>query len=145
MKAGTLVTPKPRERRPRQDREHAEAVRLMQIVRMHEHRHPELARLFHVPNGGARNKVAGAKLKAEGVRRGVPDYLWPLRSGVGDVGLAIELKAAGGRLEPEQREWIAHLSGQGWRCVVAYGWEEAWGAVCDYAGLPNRLGVRRAA
>ena len=69
-----------RERKPRQDREHAEAVALKQRVRLHEARWPALRWLFAVPNGGARNKVAGAKLKAEGVRRGVPDYLWPQRS-----------------------------------------------------------------
>lgn len=140
-----MTMTRPRERRPRVEREHVEAVRLMQVVRMHEHRHPELARLFHVPNGGGRSKATAGKLKAEGVRRGVPDYLWPMRSAAGDVGLAIELKAQGGRLEPEQREWIAHLSGQGWRCVVAYGWEEAWAAICAYGGIPDRLTLRRVA
>src|SRR5690606_12582346 len=34
---------------------------------------PHADLLFAIPNGGARNPVTGATLKAEGVRRGVPD------------------------------------------------------------------------
>ncbi len=145
----------PRERKPRQDREHAEAVALMQLVKIHEARWPALRWLAAVPNGGARNKVVAGKLKAEGVRRGVPDYLWPVHAvparipdarivagAVGGqrpywVGLALELKAKGGRLEPEQREWLLHLEAQGWLCIVAYGADEAWAAIREYCdGLP---------
>ena len=122
----------PRERKPRQDREHAEAAALMQIVRAHESRWPALVRFFAVPNGGARSKASAGKMKAEGVRRGVPDYLWPLKVG-SCPGLALELKAKGGRLAPEHREWIDHLQLQGWLCVVAYGADEAWAAIRAYA------------
>lgn len=114
-----------RERKPREDREHKEAVAFMKLVDMHLGRWPELSRLFHVPNGGARSKAAAGKLKAEGVKRGVPDYLFPVRSG-DYVGLAIELKASGGRVEPEQRDWLTHLQSQGWVAVTAYGAVEAW-------------------
>ena len=114
-----------RERKPRIEREHVEAVALMKIVGMHEGRWPELSRLFHVPNGGSRSKAAAGKLKAEGVKRGVPDYLLPVRRGE-YVGLAIELKASGGRVEPEQRDWLTHLQSQGWVAVTAYGAVEAW-------------------
>lgn len=123
--------PTARERKPRIEREHAEAVALMKIVGMHEVSWPELARLFHVPNGGARIKAAAGKLKAEGVKRGVPDYLFPVRRG-DYVGLAIELKASGGRVEPEQRDWLTHLQSQGWVAVTAYGAEEAWQFVRKY-------------
>ena len=114
-----------RERKPRIEREHVEAVALMKIVSMHEGRWPELSRLFHIPNGGARSKAAAGKLKAEGVKRGVPDYLFPVRRGE-YVGLAIELKASGGRVEPEQRDWLTHLQSQAWVAVTAYGAVEAW-------------------
>lgn len=157
----------PRERKPRQDREHAEAVALMQRVKLHEARWPALRWLFAVPNGGWRGKprklrsgrtlppTAATKAKSEGVRRGVPDYLWPVHcvpSRIPDarivanavrppaqywVGLALELKAKGGRVEPEQREWLLHLESQGWLCVVAYGADEAWAAIREYCdGLP---------
>lgn len=114
-----------RERKPREDREHKEAVALMKLVDMHSGRWPELVRMFAVPNGGARSKATAGKLKAEGVRAGVPDYLLPLRRGQ-HVGLAIELKAKGGRLQPEQRDWLTHLQSQGWVAVTAYGAVEAW-------------------
>lgn len=126
-----IPTATKRERKPRQDREHAEAVALMRLVKMHEQRWPELRWLFHVPNGGARSKAAGGKLKAEGVKRGVPDYLFPVRR-MDFVGLAIELKANGGRLEPEQREWGELLCRQGWRATVCYGAEEAWAVIRQY-------------
>ncbi len=127
----------PRERKPRQDREHAEAVALMKAVKLHEARWPALRWLFAVPNGGARNKIVAAKLKAEGVKPGVPDYIWPQRSAP-YIGLALELKAKVGRVDPAQREWLAGLEAQGWRCVVAYGWEEALAAIREYCeGLPG--------
>lgn len=122
---------RPRERRPRIDREHIEAVALMKMVRMHEGRHPELKWLHHVPNGGARSKAAAGKLKAEGVRPGVLDYCIPVRRGQ-CPGLVLELKAVGGRLSPEQREWAAHYRAQGWEVVVAYGWADAWRAIIEY-------------
>ena len=114
--------------------EHAEAVALMQMVRLHEARHPELQFLAHIPNGGARSKAAAGKLKAEGVRPGVLDYLWPLRRGQ-YVGLALELKAGKNKVTDNQQRWIAHLEAQGWLCVVAYSWSEAWHYVSEYGGI----------
>lgn len=95
---------------------------------------PELRWLAAIPNGGHRAKRTAADLKAEGVKRGVPDYLMPVRRGE-HVGLAIELKTATGRASPEQREWLAHLQAQGWHAVIARGWEQAWDAVRDYMAL----------
>ncbi len=141
----------PRQRKPRIDREHAEAVALMKLVELHKARLPALRWLFAVPNGGWRGKprklrnatlppTAACKAKAEGVRPGVPDYLWPQRSG-SYVGLALELKAPkphGDGPTTEQRKWLAHLEAQGWRRVVAYGAEEAWAAIREYCdGLPS--------
>lgn len=112
--------------------EHAEAAMFMRAVRGAEADWPELRWLFAVPNGGARARKTAADLKAEGVKPGVPDYLMPVQRG-GFVGLAIELKRLdGGRTSAEQREWLAHLQGQGWYAVVCRGWEEAWGVVRDY-------------
>ena len=38
-----------------------------------EGRHPQLALIFAIPNGGKRHIGTARKLKAEGVRSGVPD------------------------------------------------------------------------
>lgn len=115
--------------------EHVEAAMFMRAVRGAEADWPELRFLAAIPNGGHRARRTAAAMKAEGVRRGVPDYLFPVARGE-HPGLAIELKRAkGGRTSPEQREWLAHLEAQGWRAVVAHGWEQAWAVVRDYMAL----------
>lgn len=112
--------------------EHLEAVTLMRAVRQAEPRWPELRLFFAVPNGGHRSKAAAGKAKAEGVRRGVPDYLFPVRRAE-HVGLAIELKRErDGRTSPEQRTWLADLREQGWRAEVCHGWASAWDCLRDY-------------
>lgn len=111
--------------------EHVEAVLLMRAVAGAEHAWPELRFFAAIPNGGFRSKRTAGAMKAEGVRRGVPDYLFPVRR-CGFVGLAIELKTPVGRPSPEQREWIAHLRTQGWRAEVCKGWEQAWAVLRDY-------------
>lgn len=117
---------------------HTEAVRFMRVVRLHETRLPALKWLAAVPNGGWRNPTVAAKLKAEGVRPGVHDYLWLYRAG-GYAGLTIELKAGKNTASKEQREFAEFVAANGYKTVVARGWEEAWRAVCDYAGLPCTL------
>ena len=52
---------------------------------------PEFA-LFAIPNGGARDVITGARLKAEGVRRGVVDLMLAKPNGTFS-GLFIEMKA----------------------------------------------------
>lgn len=116
--------------------EHVEAVTLLRVVRLHEHQQPELAVFFAVPNGGDRNPVVAAKLKAEGVRAGVPDYLLPVAR-QGFHGLAIELKAKGGYASPEQRRWLRELECHGWRAEVCVGWAAAWDVLGDYLGMKH--------
>lgn len=61
----------------------------------------------HIPNGGDRNEIVAAKLKAEGVRRGAPDYVIV----VPEVGtIFAELKAEDGVLSDEQKAWGAALN-----------------------------------
>jgi len=61
--------------------EHNEQVAVFAWARWAEAQYPELALLFAVPNGGARNKVTAARLKAEGVKRGVLDIWFPVARG----------------------------------------------------------------
>ena len=129
--------------------EHVEAVQLMRLVHLHESQHPALKRLFHVPNGGLRGKASAGKLKAEGVRAGVPDYLLPTDgyariNGTGPfnryLGLALELKRRkGGRVSDEQRDWLDWFDDNGWRVAVCNGHEHAWAVICEYLGIRNCL------
>lgn len=80
--------------------------------------------LFHVPNGGLRNRVVAAKLFGEGVRAGIPDYFLAVPRGQ-FKGLFVELKSPEGRLADTQAEMLSLLESQGFKTVVAYGWEKA--------------------
>ena len=61
-------------------------------------------RLFAVPNGGRRDAVTGAKLKAEGVVAGVADLIL-LVTNKAYGALLIEMKKPGGIQSAAQRQW----------------------------------------
>ena len=113
--------------------EHVEQATLIRWAQLHESRWPELRLLHAIPNGEHRSKIAGSRLKAEGVRRGVPDLDLPVARG-GWHGLRIELKAQGGRVKPEQRQWLSDLTDQGYRAEVCVGWETARDLILEYLG-----------
>lgn len=97
--------------------------------------HPELALLYAIPNGGKRARTTAARLKKEGVKKGVPDTFLPVPRGKYH-GLFIELKRLeGGRVEDSQRQWIYALTDQGYAAVVCKGWEAAAGVILDYLRL----------
>lgn len=87
-------------------------------------KYPEMGLLFHIPNGGARSKATAGKLKAEGVKTGVPDLFLPVAR-EGFHGLFIEMKIKPNKTTPNQDKWIAALKEQGYRVEVCYGWREA--------------------
>ncbi len=95
--------------------------------------------LMAIPNGGARNAITGARLRAEGVRAGIPDVFLAAPSG-NTHGLFIEVKRpklpgrAKGQVSASQRAVAEELQAQGYRVVVAYGEQEAINAICDYLG-----------
>jgi len=73
---------------------------------------PEMALAYHIPNGGSRSRVEGARFKAQGVRAGVPDVHLPVPRG-GYASLYIEFKRPGGRLRATQRHWCDRLTTAG--------------------------------
>ena len=92
--------------------------------------------LTAVPNGGQRHKAVAAKLKAEGVKAGVPDILvfeWAPRAHAGMYcGLAIEMKVKPNKPTLAQVAWMDALKRRGWSCVVVYSADEAWAALASY-------------
>jgi len=77
-------------------------------------------RIFAIPNGGARTITTAAKLKAEGVCRGIPDLFIPA------WGLWVEMKREkNGVLSVDQKDWIVHLEDHQYHCLVAKGCEDA--------------------
>lgn len=96
---------------------------------------PELSLLFHIPNGGWRAPATAAKLKAQGVKAGVPDLFLPVARG-GFHGLWIELKRQhDGKLSKPQKEWIDDMRKQGYKAERANGADEAIAILQEYLGL----------
>lgn len=86
-------------------------------------------RIFAIPNGGYRSKAAAAKLKVEGVSAGIPDLFVPA------FRLWIEMKRVkGGRLSPDQKDWIEYLQSNGYICFVCNGADDAKLKIKQYLG-----------
>lgn len=102
---------------------------------MAQGKYPMLKWLYAVPNGGARHIVTARRLKAEGVKPGVPDLCLPYPTWrVKYHGLYIEMKSKDtkGSLSKDQKEWIEYLTSVGYKVVTAWTAEEAIEAIEEY-------------
>ena len=97
--------------------EHAEQV---EVVYWFRRKHRPM-RIFAIPNGGWRSRATAARLKAEGVSKGVPDLFIPA------LNLWVEMKRSkDGRLSPDQKDWLKYLETEcGHATLVCYGAEDA--------------------
>ncbi len=112
--------------------ESAEQQCLFRWAQVMQGRYPELSLLYHVPNEGQRSRAVGGRMRAEGLRKGVPDICLPVARGRYH-GLYIELKRQrGGRMFPEQAGWIDALNQQGYCACVCKGWEAAAAEIGKY-------------
>lgn len=80
--------------------------------------YPELKWIHHCPNGGSRKTGEAKRLKAQGVKPGVPDLHLPIPKGA-YAGLYIEMKFNTGTLEDVQKEWIKAMKAAGPLLVYA--------------------------
>lgn len=99
-------------------------------------RWPELALLYHIPNGGTRDAIEGRHLKQQGVKRGVPDLCLPAAKGRYH-GLYLEMKTETGRPTAEQKWWGEQLLKQGYMWEVCHGWRSAVRVLELYLSLPE--------
>ena len=91
--------------------EHSEQSAIIDWAKKMAYTYPELSLLFAIPNGaslsahtdrrGRRFSPQASKLKAEGLRAGVPDLCLPVAR-QGFHGMFIELKVGKGKPSPEQ-------------------------------------------
>jgi hypothetical protein len=121
--------------------EHSEQCALFHQAALQQNVYPELKLLHAVPNGTRTTPGVAGKMKAEGVKKGVPDICLPVARGR-YIGLYIEMKAIynsgkRGQTSPEQREWLNALAEQGHYTAVCYSAEEAWTVITAY--LEGRL------
>ena len=89
--------------------------------------------VFAIPNGGRRDAVTGAKLKAEGVTAGVADMIILLP--IGNV-LFVEVKTAKGRQSPEQKAFQERVESLGFNYVIWRSVEDAEKFINSPMSLP---------
>lgn len=115
----------------RRNEEHRIQAALFKWAKYASREKPCLKLMFAIPNGGARDAITGAMLKAEGVKPGVPDIFLPYPSG-NYHGLFIELKTKRGQPSKEQREWLMRLGNRGYAALICRGLEEAIDTISRY-------------
>lgn len=117
---------------------------------------------FHaIPNGGLRDKRTASMLKAEGVKKGIPDTLLPLPMfgmlnaeppvrGMIYAGLYVEMKrpeseeqGRKGVASKEQERCIAWLRHSGYAVSVCFDWEAAAREVQSYIEASRKGAVPR--
>lgn len=111
---------------------------LLQWAELAQGKYPELQMLYAIPNGGyLLSKAAAGKLKAAGLKKGVPDLSLDVARG-SYHGLRIEMKrTVGGQVSFEQKVWQMRLQAQGYHVVVCKGWEAARDVLIRYLSLPT--------
>lgn len=116
-----MADEQPRSRRIPSDEEHRLQCSCVEWFRA---QHPKFRHnLFAVPNGGRRDKVTGAKLKAEGVLAGVADLIL-LKSNARHGALLIEMKTGSGKQSEAQGRWQRAIEKDGYKYVLCRSIEE---------------------
>ena len=116
---------------PKTESEHDIQVRLMQYC--HRHEDPRLSLVFAIPNGGSRHRAEAVRLKAEGVKKGIPDLFFPIIDAPKRrYGLFLELKRPKGRVSPEQSAMRDTLRKAGYSSEIAYGYDQAVNIIEQY-------------
>lgn len=117
--------------RPPFPTEHQEQVSVFREAAIRAQSDPRWSMLFAIPNGGKRTIGTAVKMKAEGVKSGVPDMFLPIPVG-SHCGMFVELKKrSGGQVSPAQRAFLASLDAR-YRAVVANGAQQAIDKILAY-------------
>lgn len=117
--------------------EAAEQINLFEWAELQSCKYPELALMFHVPNGGSRNFYEAVNLKRQGTKAGVLDVWLPVPKGEYH-GMIIEMKAGKNKPTKNQLWWIANLTKQGYYVSVCYSWREAADKIIKYLNLKEQ-------
>jgi len=111
--------------------EHGHQMALFQWAQQNLDQYPELVWLYAIPNGGQRNIITAAGLKAEGVKSGVSDICLPVARSTFH-GLYIEMKKPGGKESPQQIEFGKFLTAQGYLYKCCDHWNLARDTIISY-------------
>ena len=112
--------------------ESVEQQRLFQWAFYETGAYPELDLMYHIPNEGKRSRATGGRMRAEGLKSGVPDICLPIPRAA-YKSLYIELKRRkGGTLSDAQHAWLLKLQKQGHCVCWCQGWEAAAAVIKEY-------------
>lgn len=110
----------------------SEAEMQAEIFQYFWNEYPETRRLiFHVPNGGSRNKIEAVRLRAQGVVKGVSDLICLGINGM----VAIELKVQGGVVGPEQKKVHDLWRSKGYTVHICWSYDEAVATIKKEFGI----------
>lgn len=136
-----MITP---EQLAKSGTEHGHQAALFCWASMNQLTFPQVRWLYAVPNGFFGSAGQKAKMKAEGLKNGVPDVFLPVKQYVPNrvvsLGLYIELKIPEKKRDiddlagcsEEQVQWIEFLRNEGYKVYVCYGWEDARDKIIEY-------------
>ncbi len=104
------------------------------ILRLNEVRYPLLRWVFAIPNGSHRHVAVAAKLKREGVKRGIMDVFccFPMMD---NHGLWLEFKHGKNKLTTEQKEFQSAMETVGYKTAVCYSAIEAIREIESYLNI----------
>ena len=130
----------------RKSPEHDMQVALFRWATAMRGQHPELYLLYAVPNGSSRTMYTakngkrfapeGMRMRAEGMKAGVPDVCLPVpRRASGS--LYIEMKAEKGATSEAQDEWISRLRSAGNNVEICRSTDAAIKVIENYLKLPR--------
>ena len=91
---------------------------------------------FAVPNGGKRDIKEAVRIKKEGGKKGIPDWIMLYPNSM-YCGLLIEFKRPDGKgvVSKDQKRIMASLSKVGYLCEIALTKEQAWSILEEYLSL----------
>lgn len=129
MTLDEMIALKGKHRKPPSDEEHQLQCACVEWFRW---KYPHLSHnLFAVPNGGRRDRVTGAKLKAEGVLAGVADLVL-LKSNAHYGALLIEMKTKKGTQSDTQKQWQQHIEADGYKYVICRSFNDFQREITEY-------------
>lgn len=105
-------------------------------IDLHVATYPILSWAIHVPNGGKRPKGEAGKMKAMGVKPGVPDILLPMPHN-GYAGMAIELKSPTGPVSADQRDWLEEFEARNYCTAVCRELDSFIAVARRFLGVPQ--------
>jgi hypothetical protein len=97
--------------------------------------YPDLAKIYHTPNGGWRHAATARKIKLMGGVPGVPDVTVPIPAR-GYHSLWLEFKYGRNRLTPHQKDFAAFLTQHDHAFYVVRSAEEAAEIIAEYLDIP---------